>query len=111
MLREVVIFVGGAVFWLLVQNLLLPDSCAVWLARRRNCPFILLPVGVLLLAVSAPGFLYALGCVFLEVVARLRVHPGVWALSGTGVVLIVVSVVALIHRRRVVTSIAVSSTS
>lgn len=65
----------GAVVWLLVQSLILPDRWAVWLARRQNLPRVIsLPV-LVLSAIFMLNMAVAVGASFFT---RVRMEPWVY---------------------------------
>lgn len=98
-MTAVVLFVEGMLAWLIVQNLILPDRWAVWLAERRNFPVIGLVWGVLMLAGSLVFLVPGLWTVLARALQMVHFQPWVWRLFISGLVLILVSLAAWLGRR------------
>lgn len=84
---------AGVLTWALVQNLILPDSWAVWLAQRRNLPTVLQLLAILGVAVSLGWniLVLAVGGAFIQALSRTRIETWVWAVLGVSLLLFVVA--------------------
>jgi len=98
-MTAVALFVEGMLAWLIVQNLILPDRWAVWLAERRNFPTIALVWGVLMLISSLVFLVPGLWTVFARALQMVHFQPWVWILFVSGLVLTLVSVASWFGRR------------
>jgi len=76
---------SGMVLWFVVQNLILPDEWAIWLARRRNFPVAVLPVGIVLLVIASVPLVYAFLWSFIQAFGLVRIERWVWTILAVGV--------------------------
>lgn len=84
-------FLAGVAAWAVIQNLILPDTWAVWLAQRRNLPGILQVLAVLGLVISLGWniLVLAVGGALLQALSRARVELWVWVVLGVSILLLV----------------------
>lgn len=88
-------FLAGVIAWAVVQNLVLPDPWAVWLAQRRNLPVVLQLLAILGVAVSLGWNILVLtvGGAFIQALSRVRIELWVWEVLVGSILLLIVAVI------------------
>lgn len=85
--------VSGLILAFVVYGLVLPDDWAIWLARRRNFPHAILPLGLVLLAVVALNLIFALGWAILRALGLVQFASWLWLALIAGLVIVAIWII------------------